>query len=295
METIPIKQVDAFTNEPFTGNPAAVVVDADNLSDEQMLKIANEMNLSETAYVLKSDKADLRIRWFAPESEILFCGHATVATMHVLAEENLFGMSSFGEYDFKVETMVGILDIKVSRTENGIKVFLDSPRINLKEVSVDMNELVSLFSISKSELNSELPVMKDGTMDYLLVPFKDLKSLSLAKYNDSVLQAFSDKHKIVGYSLFTAETHDKESHYSSRFFIPGCGVGEDPVTGSANGPLAVYLVKNKVYELDEANVDENAGLKAKLIGEAVTVLDGKVYLEGLNKEISEKLEIVQQR
>lgn len=137
--------------------------------------------------------------------------------------------------------------------------------------------------------------MKDGTMDYLLVPFKDLKSLSLAKYNDSVLQAFSDKHKIVGYSLFTAETHDKESHYSSRFFIPGCGVGEDPVTGSANGPLAVYLVKNKVYELDEANVDENAGLKAKLIGEAVTVLDGKVYLEGLNKEISEKLEIVQQR
>lgn len=295
METIPIKQVDAFTNEPFTGNQAAVVVDADNLSDKQMLKIANEMNLSETAYVLKSDKADLRIRWFAPESEILFCGHATVATMHVLAEENLFGMSSFGEYDFKVETMVGILDIKVSRTENGIKVFLDSPRINLKEVSVDMNELVSLFSISKSELNSELPVMKDGTMDYLLVPFKDLKSLSLAKYNDSVLQAFSDKHKIVGYSLFTAETHDKESHYSSRFFIPGCGVGEDPVTGSANGPLAVYLVKNKVYELDEANVDENAGLKAKLIGEAVTVLDGKVYLEGLNKEISEKLEIVQQR
>ena len=143
----------------------------------------------------------------------------------------------------------------------------------------------------------------------------DRAKLRLAKYNDSVLQAFSDKHKIVGYSLFTTETYDKESHYSSRFFIPGCGVGEDPVTGSANGPLAAYLVKNEVYKLGEGNkvilkaeqgdilgrkgrldvevsLAENAELKTKLIGEAVTVLEGKLYLEGLNKEISEKLEIV---
>lgn len=71
-EIVAIKQVDAFTNLPFTGNPAAVVVSADSLSDEQMLRIANEMNLSETAFVLKSDNADFRIRWFTTEKEVLW-------------------------------------------------------------------------------------------------------------------------------------------------------------------------------------------------------------------------------
>ena len=72
-----IKQVDAFTDRPFGGNPAGVVIDAEDLTDSEMLSIANEMNLSETAFVLPSDKADFRIRWFTPKKEALFCGHAT--------------------------------------------------------------------------------------------------------------------------------------------------------------------------------------------------------------------------
>lgn len=130
MTTYKIKQIDAFTNRAFGGNPAGVVMSADGLKDGEMQNIAKEMNLSETAFILKSNKADFRIRWFTPKKEVLFCGHATVASLHALAEEGMFGMSSNGIFDLKTETMVGIITVKVEKSEKSIQVFLSSPKIN---------------------------------------------------------------------------------------------------------------------------------------------------------------------
>ena len=123
MKTYKIKQIDAFTDRAFGGNPAGVVTSAEGLTDKEMQNIAKEMNLSETAFILKSNKADFRIRWFTPKKEVLFCGHATVASLYALAEEGLFGMSDAGIFDFKIETMVGIITIKVEKSEKSIQVF----------------------------------------------------------------------------------------------------------------------------------------------------------------------------
>ena len=87
-ESLSVYWVNAFTLEPFTGNPAVVVPDASDLSDDQMQRIAREMNCSETVFVLRptDTEADLRLRWFTPTQEVPLCGHATVAAMHILAE-----------------------------------------------------------------------------------------------------------------------------------------------------------------------------------------------------------------
>jgi PhzF family phenazine biosynthesis protein len=89
MKAYTIKQVDAFTDRAFTGNPAAVLLNASGLSDEQLQLIAREMNLSETAFVFPATDSthDLELRWFTPTKEVNLCGHATIATFHALAEE----------------------------------------------------------------------------------------------------------------------------------------------------------------------------------------------------------------
>ena len=94
MKTYRIKYVDAFTKQLFAGNPAGVVIDANGLTDAQMQSIAREMNLSETAFILQPTvkDANLQIRWFTVKEEVPLCGHATIASFHVLAEEGLEGM-----------------------------------------------------------------------------------------------------------------------------------------------------------------------------------------------------------
>src|ERR1035438_1546813 len=88
---IPIVQIDAFTDRAFGGNPAAVVLDAQGISDADMQSIAREMNLSETAFLTPSQEgADYRLRWFTPGAEVTFCGHATVATGHAMREAGMF-------------------------------------------------------------------------------------------------------------------------------------------------------------------------------------------------------------
>src|SRR5262249_637685 len=114
---IRIKHINAFTTRPFRGNPAAVVTRADALTEGQMQRIAREMNLAETAFVLKPSRppADLTLRWFTPTTEVNFCGHGTIASFHALAEERRFRMGRPGQYSFKLETRSGVLPVSVRK------------------------------------------------------------------------------------------------------------------------------------------------------------------------------------
>ena len=314
VQIIKIKKIDAFTSKPFTGNPAGVVTEAACLGDDQMLAIANEMNLSETAFVLPSDKADFRIRWFTTEREVLFCGHATVAAIHALAEEAKFGMDKDGEYTFTIEALVGLLPVKVRKFNGKISITLQAPAINLVEENIDLLELAAILGINLDDFNLDLPFMRDQTVDYFFLPVKDLKALNKVQYNYSRLKVFGEKLSVKGFSVFTIDTYDEESHVHSRFFTPYYDVIEDPVTGSANAPLAVYLVKYNLVqgslpllikaeqgdilkrrgrlevrvftdedyknaEIENSEQSHGVGkIKAELIGEAVTVLVGEMFL-----------------
>jgi len=295
-----IKQVDAFTDRPFGGNPAGVVIDAEDLTDIEMLSIANEMNLSETAFVLPSDKADFRIRWFTPKKEVLFCGHATVATLHVLAQEGKFGMELEGSYSFKIETMIGVLTVDVIKSVREIKIILHSPKVTLVRENIDRHLFLDALKIREDELSEDYPVMRETNLDYLYVPILSLDVLKSIDYNYTRLEKFCEKYNFTGICVFATETFDKGSSVHSRFFAPTYGIREDPVTGSAQGPLGVYLMINGIVEFSGSEVDirseqgdimgrpgrliinltkdDYGGFKSKLVSGAVTVLDGEIYL-----------------
>ncbi len=240
MISVDIRQVDAFTSVPHTGNPAGVVLEAATLSQAQMQSIAREMNLSETAFVLppSGGGADIRIRWFTPTIEVPLCGHATIAAFHVLAEEGRLGMTAPGTYAFSLETANGTLPVEVDRGESSTIVFLGLRVPTFEKVPHLKVDLVRLLAIPSVEFDNRVPIMKES---YLYVFIRRLHTLFTLKPNFLNISSFLTARNLSGLCLYTLETIDRESKVHSRFFAPNCGINEDPVTGSSHGPLGVIL------------------------------------------------------
>jgi trans-2,3-dihydro-3-hydroxyanthranilate isomerase len=296
---IAVRQVDAFTEVALTGNPAGVVPDAAGLSDEQMQTIAKEMNVSETAFVIppSTSGADLQLRWFTPETEVPLCGHATIASFHVLAEEKMHGMDSAGTYEFQVETKSGVLPVTVKKSAEGTDVMfgLTVPRfIRASQYKLD---LVRILNISLDEIENRLPIVMTN---FLFVPIRRLHTIFAMKPNLFSMTHFLTHRNLMGICAFTTETVDRTSGVHSRFFAPPVGINEDPVTGASNGPLGVYLFEHgKIKPVGdtvtligeqgdvigrrgrvtiELKVREKEVLSVAIGGRAVTVLQGELLI-----------------
>jgi trans-2,3-dihydro-3-hydroxyanthranilate isomerase len=241
MRKYDIYQVDVFTTKAFEGNPAAVVPHADGLTDQDMQHISREMNLSETSFILPSRTKDIRIRWFTPVKEVLFCGHATVASFHVLAEKGLYGMDQEGTFTFIMESMIGAIPVEVKKTKKTIEITLTAPKSEFTQEKIDKGHLAKALRIREEDIDQDLPIMRDKTIDYIYVPIRRLNVLKTIDYDYDLLKILGDKTTIKSFVFFTLETFDKKSQVHCRVFSPYYGVKEDPVTGSAQGPLGIYL------------------------------------------------------
>jgi PhzF family phenazine biosynthesis protein len=299
MNKIRIRQVDAFTQQPHAGNPAGVVVDGDTLSESHMQSIAREMSLSETAFVLSSTKpgADLRIRWFTPTTEVPLCGHATVASFHVLAEDGKFGMTGPGTYSFNLETASGILPVAVEKAAGGTAVMLGMKIATFEKAAHLKIDLLRVLNIAMAEFETEIPLMRH---DCLYVPVRRLHTLFTMKPNFLAIANFLATRNLQGMCVYTLETIERDSSVHSRFFDPNSGINEDPVTGSAHAPLAVLLYENGVLRADgdrcrfQAEQGDAMGRRGRVTvelvleagkpssvmvgGHAVTVLEGEMLL-----------------
>ena len=242
MKNYRVKHVDAFTTHPFAGNPAGVVIDARGLSDSDMQLLAREKNLPETAFVLPSTikGADIQIRWFTPTTEVDLCGHATIASFHALAEESMEGMGTQGQHYFKLQTKSGILSIRVEKNFQGTTIEFELPLPEFRIKKTVPSGIMSALGLSANDLDRRLPVVSEAD---LYIAVKKLKKLKELQPDFNSLKKATSKAKLRGVSVFTLETVEKASAVHSRFFGPAVGINEDPVTGSANGPLGVYLCK----------------------------------------------------
>jgi trans-2,3-dihydro-3-hydroxyanthranilate isomerase len=227
-----IFQIDAFTDKPFQGNPAGVTF-ADGLTPEVMQLIAKEMNLAETAFLGKSDRADYHLRWFTPAVEVELCGHATIASLHFLNENNLLKEGQ----EITFDTRSGILKC---RFEMG-KYFMQIPIYSIKEFNEGKEEILNSLGIEKKDIDEKVPFLLAENAD-LYINIKSLKTLHELKPNYKELNKLNSKGKEC-VAVYTLETVDKESFAHSRFFAPYYGIDEDPVTGSMNGPLIQVLIK----------------------------------------------------
>ena len=299
MRKIRIKHVDAFTTIPYTGNPAGVVTDADGLTEGQMQAIAREMNLSETAFILPPSKssADLSIRWFTPYLEVPRCGHATIAGFHALAEEEKCGLTKDGVYHFQLESRSGILPIEVEKNLGQVDVRLGLQVPTFKRASQYKLDLMRILNIQSDEFDHHLSIVQT---DYLFVPIRRLHTMFSMKPNFQAIANFMKMRNLGGICVFTTETIDRTSSVHSRFFAPAAGIDEDPVTGSSNGPLGVYLLEfglinpkdgacriiaeqgdvigRKGRVVVDLEVKEESVSAVKIGGQAVTVLQGELVV-----------------
>jgi len=250
-KTIKIFQIDAFTGKAFEGNPAGVTF-GENLSKEEMQLIAKEMNLSETAFLTKldkSDKADYNLRWFTPAAEVDLCGHATIASLCFLSENNLL---NDGE-EIKFNTLSGILRC---RFEDG-RYFMQIPVYSMKEFTGDKEEILKALGGDITEFDDKTPFILLENK-YLYIKIKSLKGLSFLRPDfKSLYHLVTTKNEFECIAVYTLETVDKESFAHSRFFAPSYGINEDPVTGSMNGPLLPVLIHNGFIKNDGKELSYN--------------------------------------
>ncbi|MHC0036333.1 PhzF family phenazine biosynthesis protein [Pseudoneobacillus sp. C159] len=248
MKDAQIFHVDAFTDQPFGGNPAGVVPNAELLTEGEMQRIARELNLSETAFVTTStnDHGDVRVRYFTPTNEIDFCGHATIALSWILATE--FGWLKKKD-EIKLETNIGIVPVSWT-VEDGQLLYVTMTQVppKLKEINHDKKELCRLAGINIDDLDDRFPIKLAYTGNWhLLLPLKTRKAIDAAR---PLLDELATMNKELGIStthLFTFDTVDDALVYT-RDFAPAVGIPEDPVTGSANGALAGYFLLEGIID-----------------------------------------------
>ena len=241
-----IYRVTAFSENTQGGNPAGVVLNADQLTEARMREIAKEVGYSETAFVMGSDKADFKVRFFTPVDEVDLCGHATVATFNLLRE---LGRITLGEYT--QETKAGVLKLRV----NARDIYMEQNRPDYYEV-IQPKEIVGCFESQEVDYISPMPVevVSTGLKDIIL-PVKDLETLLTLKPNLDFIHEISLKYDAVGIHAFCIDPIRPSLAYA-RNFAPRYGIDEESATGTASGALACYLKKHLRGECEDRFVFE---------------------------------------
>lgn len=239
-----IYQVDAFTTQKFQGNPAGVVPDADGLSALEMQTIARELGNSETAFILSADGPDhdVRVRFFTPTTEVPSCGHATIAAHYVRAVEN-----SLPPCTVVQKIGAGILPVEVDRAGSDYRIVMTQGAIEFREPFEPerSGEILSALRLSAGSLDERCPIQVVSTgHSKVMVGIRSLDTLNSLNPDPARLAEISRDIDCNGHYVFTLNAAEEDILAHGRMFAPAIGIGEDPVTGNANGPLGAYLVKH---------------------------------------------------
>jgi trans-2,3-dihydro-3-hydroxyanthranilate isomerase len=261
MQNYRFLQLDVFASRPFEGNPLAVFPEAEGLTDQQMMQIAREMNLSETVFVLPPHEAAndsdaskptvlRRLRIFTPTREIPFAGHPIVGTWNALAREGVVPLPDNGNGVTRIHHEVGIgvlpVDIEFEAGQPRQVVMTQGAFEIIHEIddSQEQAELARALGLAREDLDESLPIQVISTgLSCLAVPIRSLADLRDCRVNASLLGEIYTKHGGTGCHAFTRETLEVgPARAHARFFAPADNISEDPATGSACGALGAYLV-----------------------------------------------------
>ena len=270
--------VDVFAEEKFAGNQLAVFRSGAKLTSEQMQSIAREMHFSETTFIMSEEKYNggYEVRIFTPVAEVPFAGHPTLGTAHIIRTE--IATDAPGEV---------LINLKVGQ----IPVIFEEEISWMKQVppefgkKIDAASVAEVLGLRRSEIDERFPVEEVSSgLPHIIVPLKKFDSLkrvrvSLDKYYGLIKNTWAKPILI-----FCPESHEGLNNISVRMFADCYGVPEDPATGSGNGCLAAYLVKNRYWGKNKINVRSEQGyeinrpsllyLKAEEMGGQINVFVG---------------------
>ncbi len=308
MRNLIVKQVDAFTTRPFGGNPAGIITNGDGLRPEEMMKIAAEMNLSETAIVTlpESLTADFRIRFFTPIEEIDLSGHVMLAATWALLEEGRIEATD-GITTISMDTNTGLIDVDL------IFYSSDSPetgndRVAVKNASacgelhsilmhqsiknhvpakIPAAEIADILGIPPEEISATgLPMEVISTgLDQLIIPVRSKETILDLKPDLIKLGLSNKKSGIHTNHIFSIDTFSEDCVSYARHFAPAVGMWEDPGTGTAAAGLADYLLRHGVVTpgrmIMEQGNDVSSLARILVEIEESTDGDGSVRVGGL--------------
>ncbi|VVE20862.1 PhzF family phenazine biosynthesis protein [Pandoraea anhela] len=276
MASVGFKQVDVFTCVRFRGNPVAVVLDAQDLADDEMQRIANWTNLSETTFVVPPTRegADYRVRIFTPQSELPFAGHPTLGTAHALLEAGRIRPKG-GK--LVQECGAGLIELTVSPSEASaplIAFTLPTPRFAaLDDAQID--ELESI--LGTSVLREHRAKFVDVGPVWTIAQLTSAEAV-LALHPDFARMSVFDKRNesagIVVYGAYGGPGAGKDAAIEVRAFAPSLGVNEDPVCGSGNGSVAAFIRDAGQIDVFGAEYISSQGAVVGRAGKIAVTFDG---------------------
>jgi trans-2,3-dihydro-3-hydroxyanthranilate isomerase len=238
--------VDVFAEEKYAGNQLAVVRDAADISDSQMLRITKEMNYSETTFILSEQPRNggYDVRIFTPAAEVPFAGHPTLGTAFVIQREIIKEPAETVVLNLKVG------QIPVTSGPGGKeKDILWMKQIEpLFGTVFDASDIARVLTIEKDDIDEGFPIQEVSTgMFFIIVPLKHLAAVKRARVARDQYFELVEKTQAKAILIFSPETYNQDKNLNVRVFCDYVGIPEDPATGSGNGCLAAYLVKHRYF------------------------------------------------
>lgn len=253
-KTIPAQIVSGFVTGDSGGNPAGVVLDADDLSEAEMLSIAAKVGLSETAFVSSSATEGFKLDFFTPNRRIAHCGHATIAAFSYLAE---LGRVSDG--DTSKETVDGPRKISI---KNGAAYMEQlAPKYRLpaawKKDKVTVADILQSLGLTDKDLNLNIgPLQVNTGNSFIIVGVKDGETLRNIRPDFDLISTISEKLDLIGYYVFTVDSNATDKDATTRMFAPRYAIEEESATGMAAGPLACVLHDHLHIEKDTLLIEQ---------------------------------------
>ncbi|MFT4823761.1 MAG: PhzF family phenazine biosynthesis protein [Halioglobus sp.] len=300
-EHIEIWRMNAFTHRPFSGNPAGVVLDGDDLTDQQMQAIAPQLNsVSETVYVCSSTEAsaDIRLRYFTPTTEVDLCGHATIAALFAMAASGRISGHTETQV-IRAQTRVGVLDLGLEYVDDRLICASMTQPITDHQWPSAPQQAATVLGLESWAIRDDLPIACASTGIWTCyVPLVNLHALAaIAIDHEAIESLWPENTQLAGVYPFVITSGDRQSKQlktQGRFFCPPqYGIPEDPVTGTASGALAAYLIKHGVLDVSgelEAHQGVEIGSPGRLHarqcstgaieirGQAVAIFSGQLAL-----------------
>ncbi|WP_423395291.1 PhzF family phenazine biosynthesis protein [Burkholderia sp. LMG 21824] len=233
---VEVQIVNALTDGKVGGNPAGVVIDADELTASQKLYVAQRAALSETAFVSTSSIATVKLEFFTPTRQIAHCGHATIATFSLLRE-----IGRVGNGKSLKETIDGCRDIAI----DGNTVLMEQRSPIYRSIGADspFSEIIAQsLGVSTIQIHSiESPTIVNTGNSFLMIALPDEKSVAEIHPDQRAIESISEDLDLIGYYVFSTTTKIPGRHAGARMFAPRFGIAEESATGTAAGPLACLL------------------------------------------------------
>lgn len=232
-KTITVQILNAFVDNGKGGNPAGVVLNADNLSHQNKIDIAKKVGLSETAFVSNSNTEDFKLDFFTPKKQIAHCGHATVATFSYLKQLGLVKTKTSSK-----ETIDGSRKI----TLNNDLAFMEQLAPKYTNIDYLKSDILKSLGLTANDLIKNAPILKVNTGNsFVLIPISKSSTLKQLTPNFDLIEKISEELNLIGYYAFTTNVESINLDATARMFAPSYGIKEEAGTGMASGPLACYL------------------------------------------------------